>query len=98
MTSTSQCDACIHLDWNAPPRVFRCTAFPDGIPIPIQSNKHDHTKPYPGDTGIRFEQIRPGPRVEVAVQAILERGAKPDPHITTATEPHEPKKRRRVAR
>jgi len=34
-----------------------CEAFPDGIPPDIWLGKNDHTKPYPGDHGIRFERI-----------------------------------------
>lgn len=33
-----------------------CEAFPDGIPEKILLNKSDHTKPYPGDGGVRFEK------------------------------------------
>ena len=32
-----------------------CRAFPQGIPIAILSGKFDHSKPYRGDHGIRFE-------------------------------------------
>jgi len=37
----------------------KCKAFPDGIPMAILDNTHDHRKPYPGDNGIRFE-LKPG--------------------------------------
>jgi hypothetical protein len=101
MTNTPQCYACVHFDRDAPPRVFRCDAFPDGIPVPIQANKHDHRKPHPGDHGIRHEQIRPGPRAEVAVWAIMEGWRRPDQQPKEAPTPSEPpksKRRRRVSR
>ena len=34
-----------------------CDAFPDKIPDQIWLGENDHTKPYPGDNGIRFEPI-----------------------------------------
>ena len=57
MTNTPQCYACVHFDWDAPPRCSGALAFPEGIPIPVQANKHDHSKPYPGDHGVLYEQI-----------------------------------------
>ena len=45
-----QCRSCAHLRLEG-----RCTAFPGGIPLRIWVNDHDHTKPYPGDNGIRYE-------------------------------------------
>jgi len=32
-----------------------CKAFPDIIPDDILYNRKDHTKPYPGDHGVRFK-------------------------------------------
>ena len=49
----SQCLACAHLDRDASEPT--CSAFEEGIPAEIWTNKHDHHKPYPGDNGIRFE-------------------------------------------
>ena len=34
-----------------------CKAFPDGIPQPIISGMVTHTKPYPGDKGIRYKPL-----------------------------------------
>jgi len=48
---TSQCADCVHRV-----RVGICKAFPDGIPIPILTNKVSHKTPYPGDNGIQFEK------------------------------------------
>ena len=39
----------------------KCLAFPSGIPGIILRNENDHTKPYPGDNGIRFEPIKDKP-------------------------------------
>jgi hypothetical protein len=37
-----------------------CESFPAGIPEPILSGKHDHTEPFPGDHGLRYQ---PDPRL-----------------------------------
>ncbi len=37
-----------------------CAAFLHGIPGPILAGFHDHTVPYPGDFGIRFEPVPTG--------------------------------------
>lgn len=36
---------------------WACKAFPDGIPKEIIDSEVDHTRPYPGDHGIRFEPM-----------------------------------------
>jgi len=41
---------------------FVCKAFPKGIPDKILTGEHDHTKPFKGDGGIRFEAIKPKQR------------------------------------
>lgn len=48
-----QCSQCKHLRDGGR---WTCDAFPSGIPSAILTNKFDHTKPYPGDRGIRFER------------------------------------------
>lgn len=49
---SEQCLDCRH--FRADP--FGCTAFPGGIPERILNGGHDHTKPFPGDKGIRYEK------------------------------------------
>jgi hypothetical protein len=36
-----------------------CAAFPNGIPDEIWLGDNDHTEPYPGDMGVRFERRQP---------------------------------------
>jgi len=46
------CNKCVFYMGNS-----KCSAFPEGIPEEILTGEHDHTKPYPGDNGIRFEPV-----------------------------------------
>lgn len=34
----------------------QCAAFPEGIPLEIWKGKNDHTQPFEGDGGIRYEK------------------------------------------
>ena len=47
-----QCLKCVHLHKN----MTRCEAFLSGIPAKIFTGGFDHTKPFQGDNGIRFEK------------------------------------------
>lgn len=50
------CSYCIHLTNIGS---HACDAFQRGIPDEIWNGKNDHTEPYPGDLGIRFERRKP---------------------------------------
>lgn len=54
-----QCVRCKHLHDERPEDFIgsRCAAFAR-IPREILEGKHDHTLPFPGDGGIRFEPIQ----------------------------------------
>lgn len=52
VTISEQCATCRH--WTV---ALRCEAFPVGIPEPILSGRHDHTRPYPDDNGLRYSPI-----------------------------------------
>jgi hypothetical protein len=49
----AQCIGCAHYRID-----YECNAFPHGIPDEIILGRIDHTRPYPGDNGIRFEPRR----------------------------------------
>lgn len=48
-----QCLACNNLHDD----MTTCKAFPKGIPVKILTGHWDHTRPFRGDNGIRFERI-----------------------------------------
>ena len=50
---------CVHYQGvrgDEPTQVTVCAAFPLGIPHDIAYGDNDHTKPYPDDHGIQFEE------------------------------------------
>lgn len=57
---TNQCNVCLH--WIKGQMLVNrqpvCLAFPDGIPLDILEERHDHREPYPGDNGITFVDYR----------------------------------------
>jgi hypothetical protein len=55
---TRQCFNCSHWAKGSDPIV--CAAFPGGIPAAILSSKADHTQPFDGDHGLRFEPMKEG--------------------------------------
>jgi hypothetical protein len=48
---STQCATCKH--WT---RNMQCEAFPELIPDAISSGQFDHTRPFEGDHGIRYEK------------------------------------------
>lgn len=54
------CARCKHWRPNAGEHGRTCAAYQaaDSIPMPIWTGENDHTKPYPGDGGIRFESAK----------------------------------------
>ena len=61
MTRFPQCFRCKH--YRREGAAMTCDAYPDGTGIPdeILAGEHDHTQPFAGDHGIRFEPIEPVP-------------------------------------
>ena len=62
MTISTQCLMCRHYTGFS-----TCEAFPDKIPQEIFDGTFDHTEEYPGDNGIRFEEIKK-PSVEKMIE------------------------------
>ncbi len=56
MSPTCQCAICQHFD-RTDKMVWRCAAFPDGIPAGIIGNTVDHREPVDGDGGLRFTPL-----------------------------------------
>ena len=54
MSVQPMCLACEHLRRDES-ESHACSAFPEGIPEEIWTNRFDHHEPYPGDQGIRFK-------------------------------------------
>lgn len=50
------CWSCKHYDATAPGGVFRCAAYPNGIPADIRDGNVKHTTPHDDDNGVQFEQ------------------------------------------
>ena len=50
------CSLCAHFTGRSPGE-RTCAAFPFGIPMAIWNGHNDHKQPYPGDQGIRYEEI-----------------------------------------
>lgn len=48
----NQCPGCLHYRG-----LFKCEAFPDGIPSEILTGTFDHSQPHPDDQGIQYERI-----------------------------------------
>lgn len=57
-----KCVECKHFRGPAKGDGFCCRAFPVNIPDAILDGVHDHSKPYPGDKGIRFEPLEEEPK------------------------------------
>lgn len=53
---TKQCFNCIHLFMGGTDK-STCLAFPDGVPEPILTGEVDHSLPYEGDHGFRYQPI-----------------------------------------
>ena len=54
MFTEAVCNKCRHFNWKS---TGACAAFPEEIPDDIWLAKNDHTSPYPGDSGMVFEEL-----------------------------------------
>jgi hypothetical protein len=57
-TPNKGCLNCKHLDRST---MTQCRAFPNGIPLPIQSGQLPHDIPRPNDRGIQWEAAEDAP-------------------------------------
>lgn len=55
VTSPAYCGLCAHYNG----RERRCTAFPNGIPLPIYNGSFDHRRSFDGDGGVKFKAADP---------------------------------------
>ena len=60
--TVSQCTFCAHRS----PDGTKCKAYPAGIPVEILFNEADHTLPFVGDNGIRYQAVQLGEARKVA--------------------------------
>lgn len=73
------CTTCRHFDVRSMDGDLACAAFPDLIPAPILENQVDHRQPYKGDGGLRWEQDRGAPPLNVALYEELFDRARENP-------------------
>jgi hypothetical protein len=48
-----QCERCLNLIERTR---RRCVAFPDGIPAELWNDEIEHSRPFPGDGGVMYEE------------------------------------------
>lgn len=54
---TKQCQNCINFAQSDTSGIPTCVAFPEGIPEVILTGDFDHSKPFEGDNGFRYQPI-----------------------------------------
>lgn len=77
-----QCMTCQHLhDVGAANGQSACDAFPQGIPFAIQSGETDHSKPYPGDNGIRYAPAEGVGQLDMSGGQLIDLSSSDDPPL-----------------